>query len=323
MFSSRHVNYKAQTLYAAPGPSGLTQIQPIPNIAGPVAIYLDVWERLITSQEDPSQVLPGLGTESAARMRREWCVRTRQGTAPPVVGNADYVAGHSYALLATLNRKMSGANPAPIAQGDIADARHGHLTLASVETRLARLEKLLLTPSFNASPNQFNPKLGAPATQVTLFGANLNLGSVTVQFGATAAALTGQQSNGQLNVLVPSMPAGLVPITVQTAGGIIVTGDTFDVLPPPPPQFAASPNQFNPKLGSKGVATQVTLFGSHFNQPPVSVTINGQAAPIVGSISDTQLTVSVGPVAATGAFTFHLQNAAGAADTTDTFTFTP
>ena len=72
------INYQAQTLFAGPGLGGAPQIQPIPVIAGNVVVYLDVWERLVTSQEDPSQVLRGLGTESCARMKREWCVRTRQ-----------------------------------------------------------------------------------------------------------------------------------------------------------------------------------------------------------------------------------------------------
>ena len=58
-------------------------------------------------------MLPGLGVESAARMKREWCVRTRQGIVAPKPGDADFVAGHSYALLATLARKMNGGESRP------------------------------------------------------------------------------------------------------------------------------------------------------------------------------------------------------------------
>ena len=59
-------------------------IEPLttPAADGPVLIYLDVWERLITPDAQPSLVLTGLGVESCARVRREWVIRSR---AHPVV----------------------------------------------------------------------------------------------------------------------------------------------------------------------------------------------------------------------------------------------
>src|SRR3954469_5236477 len=76
------INYKAQPLFTAAA-FGVPQIAPMPTAAGPIAVYLDVWERLVTSAEDPSLVLSGVGTESCARMKRDWAVRTRAGTAFP------------------------------------------------------------------------------------------------------------------------------------------------------------------------------------------------------------------------------------------------
>ena len=197
------------------------------------------------------------------------------------------------------------------------------LTMSALYPRIAVLEALLLTPKFDPTPNQFDPKLGAPGTVVKLLGANLGIGLKEVKFGDTAAVTTGQQSSSQVNVLAPTMAAGPVKITLTNAGGSVVTADSFTVLSATPPQFAASPNQFNPKIAPRTVPTLVTLFGSHFNQPGLFVLIAGQPAPIVGPIADGQITVSVGPVAGPGAFRFVLQNAVGGATSSDVFTFTP
>jgi hypothetical protein len=85
---------------------GVPQIQAMPNPASntTVAAYLDVWERLVTPSEDPSLVHAGLGTESCARLKREWVVRVRSGTSVPLPSNPDFVAGHSYYALATIAR---------------------------------------------------------------------------------------------------------------------------------------------------------------------------------------------------------------------------
>src|SRR6266850_5070369 len=82
------IAYKAQPFFGTAAPDGTPGVGAIPVVAGPVSVYLDVWERLVTSQEDSSLVLPGLGTESCARLKREWCVRTRPGAALPAQGDA-------------------------------------------------------------------------------------------------------------------------------------------------------------------------------------------------------------------------------------------
>jgi hypothetical protein len=316
------VNYKAQPLFAAAG-LGVPKIAPIPGAAGPVSIYLDVWERLVTSQEDPSLVLPGLGTESCARMQRYWCVRSRAGNSLPQPGDSDFIAGHSYYLLSILNRTLVSGNPAPIAPTDLKDQRHVKLALASVESRLANLERLLLIPQFAASPNQFNPKLGTPGTTINLFGSNLNLGQVSVQFGTSPnqvqAKLTGNQSPSQLNVVVPFMPAGTVQISITTSGGTTISTDQFTVLALVP-VFNPSPNQFNPKVGAAGVT--VNLFGSNFtlqgNATP-SVKFGTTSATIVGSPTDTQINVTV-PSMAAGATKISVTAGGNTVTSTDSFT---
>ncbi|HEX8150657.1 MAG TPA: IPT/TIG domain-containing protein [Pyrinomonadaceae bacterium] len=310
------INYKSQPLFAAAA-FGVPKIAPMPNAAGPMAVYLDVWERLVTSQEDASLVLPGIGTESCVRMKREWCVRTRGGsTAPQPADAAEFIAGHSYYLLAVINRSAPGAN---IAAADVQDRRHLRLSLASMENRLALLEQLLLVPRFDATPNQFNPKLGFAGNQISLFGSNLNVGTVAVRFGATPATIVGAQTASQLTVKVPNMPAGQVKITIQTAGGTVTSVDNFAVVPTPAPAMAASPNQFNPKFGPPG--TNINVFGSNFNIGPLTARFGVTDAEVLGTAAD-HISVKV-PAVAPGAVKITIQTPGGTVTSVDNFTVTP
>ncbi len=129
------LNYTAQPLHAAqPGAAALAAKLGVPVVAalttpGPpqtLVAYLDIWERLVTGDEAPALVHPGLGVESCARMRREWVVRVRAGTLVPVPGDTDYLAGHLYYPLATVNRR---AGVATIADTDLVDRRGRGLLL--------------------------------------------------------------------------------------------------------------------------------------------------------------------------------------------------
>ena len=217
--------YRSQPLFAA-AMFGVPKIPPIPPSGNDFAIYLDVWERLVTAQDDPSLVLSGIGTESCARVKREWCVRTRKGKALPQPADPDFIAGHSYCLLATgfVNDEIS-----------IDDQRHKGLSLAAMETRLARVEELLIRPSFAARGSQFDPLLGPPGRKVTIFGANLNVGQVTVelhsQAGRFSATLDGIPEQTKIPFKVPQMPSGTATIIVKTAGGEIISSDSFTVTP--------------------------------------------------------------------------------------------
>jgi hypothetical protein len=306
------INYKAQPLFTAAA-FGVPQIAALPNGAGLIAVYLDVWERLITAQDDPTLVLPGIGTESCARMKRDWCVRSRTGNTVPQSNDPDFIVGHSYYLLSVINRPAAGA---VIDATTLQDSRHTRLSLAALESRVALLESLLLTPAFNPSPNQFNPKFGSPGASVSLFGSAFNLGQVTVQFGTAVAAIVGTPTSSQIDVTVPNVAPQNVPITVQTSGGTTTSVDTFAILAPAP-AFAASPNQFNPKLGPVG--TPVFLLGTNFDINPVTVLFGATPAVLLAPPTAIQIQVIV-PALPPGPTTITVQTGAGQVTSTDTYT---
>ena len=109
-----------------------------PSADGTVIGYLDVWDRLVTPTEDPSLVLPGLGTESCARKKREWVVRV--DTAVPQPGGATFLTGHSYLALASIARHK---DVNVVLQSDITDVRRTGLSLFDVLRRVAAIETLL------------------------------------------------------------------------------------------------------------------------------------------------------------------------------------
>ncbi|QXJ21261.1 hypothetical protein AGRA3207_002098 [Actinomadura graeca] len=128
------VAFTAQRLHESHGAAaaaeaarlGVPTITALPAGGGPVLVYLDVWERLVTPSEDPALVHGGLGTESCARIKREWAVRARRGAAPPGPGDPDVTAGHSYTPLASLDRRPGDAAVRP---GDVTDLRRRRLLL--------------------------------------------------------------------------------------------------------------------------------------------------------------------------------------------------
>jgi len=307
------INYKAQPLFAGPGPGGAPQIQPIPVIAGNVVVYLDVSERLITSQEDPSLVLAGLGTESCARMRREWCVRTRAGTTAPAPGDADYVAGHSYYWLANIARKLTGPNVAAnIAQADIADSRHKGLSISALELRLAKLERLLLLPVFVPPGAQLIPKSGNAGQAINVEGRNFDIGIPKVTFGNVPAVLSGNATASSVSVIVPNLANGIYSVSITTGGGGPVTAvDQFTVIgggggganaPTLDPV-----NPFVPKSANQG--QNIVITGTIFNQPGLAVSFGVAPAVIVNS-SATQITATV-PNLPVGPYTITVTTNAG------------
>lgn len=107
-------NFTAQSLHASQAGSaalaarwGVPVVPAIVPANTPLIIYLDVWERLVTPTEDATLILAGLGTESCSRLKREWAVRVRPaggGSPAPQAGDPDFIAGHSYAVLARVER---------------------------------------------------------------------------------------------------------------------------------------------------------------------------------------------------------------------------
>lgn len=168
-------------------------------------------------------------------------------------------------------------------------------------------------PAFAAAPNEFSPKAGAPGANITLFGANFNVAPVSVRFGATVAPVV-SSAPSQIVTQVPAGVTGATKITVSTGGGSVTSTDDF--LAGAPPAFAASPNQFSPKVG--GVGQNVTLAGSNFNFAPVSVQFGTVTATVV-STTATQIVTQV-PVGAAGGLKIRVTTAVGSVVSDDTFT---
>jgi IPT/TIG domain len=304
------VTIAADTTYGAqpnlPALTTPTAAQPDPRED---TVYLDVSLETVDGTSDADLLNPGdVGIQTSVRLRPVWTVRVAENaTTPPAPA-----AGHSHLALARLARRR---NVAAIEAAMISDLRQTRLTLGDVERRTANLERLLLTPAFDPSPNQFSPKIGGAGQNVTLRGRNFNLVPVQVLFGAVSATV-GSITPTQIVAPVPAGATGAVKITIITAGGSVVSDDTFTVLGGgPPPTFAASPNQFSPKAGGSG--TDVTLFGSNLNIAPVSV-LFGATAGTVMSASPTQVVARV-PAGVTGAVKLTVQTGGGSIISTDDF----
>jgi len=130
------VTFRGQPLHVSqPGSAALAAAWGVPHVQeltafnGTLLIYLDVWERLVTPSEDAALVFPGLGTESCARLRREWVVRFRQGDTVPTLkspADPDYLPGHGYCALARVTRRASGG---AVQASDVLDLRERRLLL--------------------------------------------------------------------------------------------------------------------------------------------------------------------------------------------------
>ncbi len=319
------VKYKSQPMYSAPEVDGSPQIQPIPPIQGAVVVYLDVWERPVTFKEDPTLVNPALGTESCARVKREWCVRTFPGASvpPPPVG-------HSYYLLALLNRNMSGTTPVNIAQGDITDRRHTGLSLAGYDSRISKLEQQLLFPLF-AAANSLSPSKQVAGANVLIIGRNFTVGTPVVTIGGLSAPLVGNPTPTVLTVTVPSLAVGgPYPVLVSTdGGGPSQCPIELTVLPgggpPPPPPNPQPPTVTSVLPTSAKAGVGINILGSNFSVTNLKVTFNQGAASIAATIqgfNDGQITVTV-PTVAPGAYTIHVSTDGGPAASSPSFTVTP
>ena len=83
-------------------------VPPLPALTTPAAnkgffVYLDVWEREVDSQADPSLVDVRIGVESAIRLKRDWSVRVaRIPEDLPLLDSPP--AGHLFLRLAQINR---------------------------------------------------------------------------------------------------------------------------------------------------------------------------------------------------------------------------
>jgi hypothetical protein len=114
-----------------------------------VIVELDVWERLLTPDEEPALVHPGLGVETCARIRREWVVRAYPESSP-----GPHLADHSYATLALINRFTGQAT---MVDGQIVDRRQRRLLLPPAS---------LITDMLGINPLDYRAGVGRPPISV-------------------------------------------------------------------------------------------------------------------------------------------------------------
>ncbi|HVG90362.1 MAG TPA: DUF6519 domain-containing protein [Alphaproteobacteria bacterium] len=97
------VRYTTQPLFGDP-----SLVPPLPALTTPGAakdfiVYLDVFEREIDSQRDPTLVDARIGIETAIRLQREWAVRVAR-VPEDLPGLSTPPAGHVFMKLAVLHR---------------------------------------------------------------------------------------------------------------------------------------------------------------------------------------------------------------------------
>jgi len=153
-----------------------------------------------------------------------------------------------------------------------------------------------------------SPTNGAPGTQVTITGQNLD-STTTVQFNGVVAAFN--VFGFSVFATVPDN-ATTGPITVFTPAGT-VNSPTFTVINPLAPQIAG----FTPNAGPAG--TVVTITGTNLNSA-TQVRLGSVAAAFT-PVSNSQLQATVPSAASTGAWT--VNTAAGQAISSDLFFVSP
>lgn len=206
-------NYTAQPLHQSQAGAaalaaflGVPVIAPLTNPAADltVTVYADVWDRLVTPAEQPALIFAGLGTESCARLRREFVIRTRTGTSAPVTGDADFIAGHSYYALARIAR-ISG-DPV-IGAGAVTDRR---------ERRLLMPPATLITDLFGVTASDYRRGLGRPAISVREAVNSLIRGQIP---GTPDTAIAAAGTNVMRRSLLFAGPDSVAALWAPPAGG--------------------------------------------------------------------------------------------------------
>jgi hypothetical protein len=142
---------------------GVPTIGSVPVLAatGPIVVYLDVWERPVAPGEDGTLVVPPLGVESCARIKREWVVRTLAGTTAPATATLNGIV-HVYYGLAIISQRVLGGAVQNIAASDIADQREQRLVLPP-STLIYDVLGTQASPSTSATALAYRQGLNRPA----------------------------------------------------------------------------------------------------------------------------------------------------------------
>ncbi len=148
---------------------------------------------------------------------------------------------------------------------------------------------------FPVSVSDVNPATGSTlgGTVVSVTGSDFEP-TPTVLFDGTASPGVTYISSGQLNVITPAHPIGIVDVTVTNpsgASGTKTDAFTYIVLPPP------TVTSFSPGIGPSSGGTAVTITGTNFVSG-ASVTFGGVASPSVTFINSNTLQANTpsGPV---------------------------
>ncbi len=170
--------------------------------------------------------------------------------------------------------------------------------------------------TYVAAPTLTNVLLkGARPTGGTvtyLVGTNFT-GDTSVTIGGAAATVEAQTSTS-LTVRVPAAAAGVVDVSVSTAGGTATLADSFFYVNSP------TITSISPSVGPAQVGTIVTITGTEF-YPGMVVAVGGEQATEVVVSSGTQLTATLPD--GLGTVDVSVYGVAGSAVLADAFTYVP
>jgi hypothetical protein len=210
------IRYTTQR-YANAATAAADGVQPVPPLTTPNAnrtdtVFLDIFEREVSSSEDPNLINSAIGVETAVRLRREVVLRVAEGTtvAPPPP------PGHTFFPIALLQRVAGQANIGPFAFDEQAPRARP------------------VSPHDVAVPPVFQPTASTGFGQwVTSFGINTIVALKAANTSALGVAPLAFPSGARLRTLRVrgQNPAGL-GVTVQVRRIRLDTAVAEDLTPP-------------------------------------------------------------------------------------------
>jgi len=254
VFLRSDVAFHQQPLHESqPGAAALATRLGIPVITGlqtpksdqSVVVELDVWERLLTPDEEPKLIHPALGVETCARTRREWVVR-----AYPSTEIGERLAGHSYATLAMLQRF---ANQETVADGQIIDRRQRKLLVPPAS---------LVTDMLGVDPYEYRAGQGRPPISIRDAINALLAGQLPTTVDLAVSEAPGNDDIRRAFVLDSQNGLAAFWMSPRATNGIVQVYGTRIDLNTPDATFAP--------------AVQVTNAGTPGNEPTAVALPNGE-----------------------------------------------
>jgi hypothetical protein len=168
------------------------------------------------------------------------------------------------------------------------------LLLNAADLTILQAECSVTAPTMMSMIPTSGPTSGG--TLVTITGNNF-LQLAGVSFGGTPGTAVNVLDDNELTVLSPPHVAGVVNVTVTTAGGT-TTSLPFTYIASPAPTLLS----LSPTSGPLPGGNVVTITGSNFGNSPAGVTVTFGGTPAsVLTVSSGQITVTAPPGAAPGA----------------------